>query len=285
MPFFNRIAILGPGLLGASLGMAIRKREISKSIRVWARKQSSLQKCKEEVWCDEISSSVKEAVNACDLVVVCTPIKHIEETLRKIIPKCPEDTIITDVGRVKGSICKVAKESSSGKGTCFIGSHPMAGSEKSGMENATAELFENRTCMITPYPEDSIVEIEKLESFWRLLGMQVHRETPKDHDSIVSSISHLPHLIASSLADHLASCPASWLEMAGQGFKDTTRIAQGDPALWCEIMKSNRENLCDSLDQWQKSVDEVRSLLHAEKWDNLTQYLSGAADHRKKIRS
>jgi prephenate dehydrogenase len=115
--------------------------------------------------------------------------------------------------------------------------------------------------------------------------MQVHRETPKDHDSIVSSISHLPHLIASSLADHLASCPASWLEMAGQGFKDTTRIAQGDPTLWCEIMKSNRKNLCDSLDKWQKSVDEVRSLLHAEKWDNLTQYLSDAADHRKKIKS
>ena len=284
MPFFNRITILGPGLLGASLAMAIKKKKLSEKTRVWARKPKALQKCLEQEWCDETFDNLEDAVIDSDLVIICTPVDHIERVLNEIMPKCSENTIITDVGSVKESICKAASEAMIESGGTFIGSHPMAGSEKSGMDYASAELFENRTCLITPDPEKSTDDIEKLENFWKCLGMRVLRQTPEEHDWIVSNISHLPHLIASSLSSHLSSNPKKWSEMAGQGLKDTTRVAQGDPALWCEIMKSNHRNLSKSLELWIESVNRIRDILREGNWEDLTEYLADAAEYRKGIR-
>ena len=114
--------------------------------------------------------------------------------------------------------------------------------------------------------------------------MRVLLQTPEEHDWIVSNISHLPHLIASSLSSHLSSNPKKWSEMAGQGLKDTTRVAQGDPALWCEIMKSNHRNLSKSLELWIESVNRIRDILREGNWEGLTEYLADAAEYRKGIR-
>ncbi len=283
MPSFNQVLIIGPGLLGASLGMALKERKVSETVKVWARRENALSDCKRADWCDEACSSVEEALLGCDLVVVCTPVDHIERVLQNIIPHNHADALITDVGSVKEAICKVAATCAVSAETNFIGSHPMAGSEKSGMEHATPKLFEGRNCIVTPYPQDSSTKIEKLENFWRALGMKVFRQTPVEHDLTVAHISHLPHFLASSLTEFLSDQPEEWLRLSGKGLIDTTRVAEGDPCLWREIMKSNQENLLRALDGWLDSVNAARMLLKAGEWENLRAYLSRGAELRKKI--
>ncbi|MDG1138468.1 MAG: prephenate dehydrogenase/arogenate dehydrogenase family protein [Opitutales bacterium] len=283
MPLFHRVTILGPGLLGASLCMAIKERMIADKVRVWARKQSALELCKQEKWCDEAEPNLKDAVKDTELIVICTPVNTIEETLCEIIQESGHNSIITDVGSVKENICRIAHAGTQANATTFIGSHPMAGSEKSGMEYAHSDLFNHRTCMITPLPTDSAEKVSILEKFWVQLGMNVQQKSPEEHDKIVASVSHLPHLIASSLAEYLSHSPDGWLEMSGQGLKDTSRIAGGDPSLWREIMKSNRSFLLEALDSWLGSVNDFKNILTDEKWDELENYLAKAKECRTKI--
>ena len=283
MPLFHRVTILGPGLLGASLCMAVKERMIAEKVRVWARKQSALELCKQEKWCDETEPNIKDAVKDTELVIICTPVNTIEETLSEIIQESTENTIITDVGSVKEKICQIAHEESQSYNSIFIGSHPMAGSEKSGMQYARSDLFDHRTCMITPFPDDPAEKVSILESFWVQLGMNVQQKSPKEHDKIVASVSHLPHLIASTLAEYLSHRPEDWLEMSGQGLKDTSRIAGGDPLLWREIMKSNRFFLLDALDSWLGSVNDFKKNLTEERWEELENYLAKAKKCQTKI--
>lgn len=282
MPIFNRITIIGPGLLGASLGKSLKERKICHKVMVWARREITLKKCIQEDWCDEVTLSLERSLVDAELVVICTPVNHIEEILTKILPKINAGTLVTDVGSVKKSICEVALKLSGQSNGKFIGSHPMAGSEKSGMENADSELFNGRSCIVTPLPSDSIEDVERLEDFWQLLGMKVIQASPLEHDEIVASISHLPHLLASSFAEYLSRVPENWLAQAGQGLKDTTRVAEGDPLLWCEILKSNHNHISEALALWLDRVEHLRDLMNKEKWNEVSAYLERAAGCRRK---
>lgn len=283
MPLFHRVTILGPGLLGASLCMAVKERGIAEKVRVWARKESALDKCKQEKWCDETEPNLTQAVKESGLVVLCTPVNNIEGTLTEVVGEATENTIITDVGSVKETICRIGHREAQPSQSTFIGSHPMAGSEKSGMEYARSDLFDQRTCMITPFKDDPVADVLKLENFWTELGMKVQQKSPEEHDKIVASVSHLPHLIASTLSEYLSHRPESWLQMSGQGLKDTSRIAEGDPFLWREIMKSNRDFLIQALDSWSDSVTIFKKMLDEEKWDKLEDFLARAKECRKKF--
>ena len=283
MPLFHRVTILGPGLLGASLCMAVKEREIAEKVRVWARKESVLAKCKQEKWCDEIEPNLTQAVKESDLVVICTPVNNIEGMLAEVIGETTANSIITDVGSVKETICRIGHREAQTRQSTFIGSHPMAGSEKSGLEYAHSDLFDQRTCMITPFKDDPVSDFLKLENFWTELGMKVQQKSPEEHDMIVASVSHLPHLIASTLSEYLSHRPESWLQMSGQGLKDTSRIAEGDPYLWREIMKSNRDFLTQALDSWSDSVTIFKKMLDEENWDGIEDFLARAKECRKKM--
>ena len=194
-----------------------------------------------------------------------------------------EDTLLTDVGSVKKEICQ-AGATHGGKGTgTFIGSHPMAGSEKSGMKHAKADLFEGKTCIVTPSENTPESFLRPLCAFWEKIGMKVHLMNAEEHDRCVARVSHLPHLLASSLAHCLDGISENWDSLCGQGLRDTTRIAEGNPELWEQILLLNRSNLMDALEELERSVTQVKKHLAEEDGTAMREFLEAGVRYRKRL--
>ena len=280
---FNQITIIGIGLLGASLGMAVKKHKISKNIKVWARKETTLEKCSQKEWCDECESNLDRAVTGSEFVVVCTPVESIPSILEKISPFLPNGCIVTDVGSVKGEICDSAVKIFENSSAYFVGSHPMAGSEKSGLEYADENLFKEKYCVVTPIGNEVDEVLKKTIEFWDRLLMKTVSFTPAEHDLAVSYCSHLPHLVASCLAKSLKDKEIKWLQIAGNGLRDTTRIAAGSPDLWKQIILMNKDNIIGSIEEFEKVIDEIKKSLVQGNSDQLISILEQGANFRKNL--
>lgn len=256
---FSSCTIVGVGLLGASLGIAVAERGLARSVRVWARREETRAACLEAGWCHGAERDLRAAVEGADLVVVCTPVDVIVENLRELGPVLGAGALVTDVGSTKAVICRegLAAVNDSGGGQ-FIGSHPMAGSERSGMEAARADLFEGRPCLVTPMDRDSAESVARLRAFWGRMGMQVYTMSPDRHDEIVAAVSHLPHLVASSLAAFLDRTATGLRGFGGAGLADTTRVAAGDPGLWRAIVDQNREEVTRVLGGFDEALQRLR---------------------------
>jgi cyclohexadieny/prephenate dehydrogenase len=268
---FQTLTILAPGLLGASLGQAARARGLARTIRVWARRAEVRLACEESDWCDSAHADAREAAEGADFVVVCTPVEHIVPLAREVSPVCAEGAIITDVGSTKSRICREAVDL--GGRAIFVGAHPMAGSEKSGMEHALADLFEGRTCIVTPLPSTPPAPVDRVVRFWADLGMRVKTVSPEQHDEIVAHVSHLPHLLASILSVQLAGKDPEWMGCAGQGLRDTTRIAAGHAGLWRSICEQNREEILRAMEGFEDEWQRLRSALHNQRFFELEHLL------------
>jgi prephenate dehydrogenase len=280
---FERIVILGPGLLGASLLQAARRHGLCKHTAVWSRRPETRLKCENQPWCDAVFADPGEAVATADLVVACTPVDTIVPLFGQIAPKLKPGTMVTDVGSTKSLICRqgraVLPETVS-----FVGSHPMAGSEKTGLEHADPELFRGRACFVTPLVETPAADTEKVARFWKALGMEVATTTPEAHDEIVAHVSHLPHLLVSAYCAYLSTRDPAWLHFAGPGLRDTTRVAAGDPSLWKAIAMENREEILRALDTFQRELDLLRSALHNQQDFALLHLLERGRDYRVRLR-
>ena len=256
----GKLCVLAPGLLGASVAMACKKTRVAEHIHIWSRRASSRAKLENTDWCDQVSTSPQEAAAEADLVVVCAPVDFIVPLYREIAPVLKEGAIVTDVGSTKSVICRQA-DSLTEAGSPFVGSHPMAGSEKTGMENACADLFNNRPCIITPLEETEDAITSKILRFWKSLGATTFVKSPEEHDEIVAHISHLPHLLASSLCGFLDHHPADWRVLSSSGLKDMTRIAMGDPGLWKAIIETNQVEISRALSAYQDELQRIQSAL------------------------
>jgi prephenate dehydrogenase len=199
--------------------------------------------------------------------------------LEKIAPDLKPGAIVTDVGSTKRSIVKAA-EKVVPKGVHFVASHPMAGSEKRGVEFARADLFDGALCIVTPTEWTDRSAIQQVEKFWQLIGMRTLRLSPEEHDERLAAISHMPHALAAAL---VATQESANLPLTGKGFLDMTRIAAGDPGLWRDIFIDNRDNLAASLRSLQRSVDGLLDRLDPAKSDELFAWLKEAADRRAKM--
>ncbi len=279
---FNQITILGVGLLGASLAMGIRKHNLSKKIKLWARRKETLGNCKKEDWCDECEENIVKSVAGSDLIVVCTPVESIPEILNLIAPELQKDTIVTDVGSVKSLICNSAEECFENSLGFFIGSHPMAGSEKSGMTHASRNLFVGKTCVLTPLKSVPQIVQSKMQEFWEKLMMRTVIFSPEEHDKVVAYCSHLPHLVSTALAKTLHSLSDDFLAVSGNGLRDTTRIAEGDPDLWRQIVFMNQENISCAIEEFEFTIKQIKKSLINDS-DELYSILSKGADFRKRI--
>ncbi len=260
---FEKITVIAPGLLGASIGLAAQKRSLASSISVWARREEARDALKSAPWCDDAPEQIEEACDGSALIILCAPVERIIDLAKRIAPSLDSNPIVTDVGSVKSKLtrhCHAALEST-GR---FVGSHPMAGSEKTGMENADSDLFEGNPCFVTPLEDTDTEAVDRVSEFWTKLGAQVLRETPEQHDAIVANISHLPHLLASALASYLATKLPSAGQFCGNGLKDTTRIASGDPQMWREIVAQNREEIIRSIDAFEDELAYLRSAIANE---------------------
>ncbi len=260
---FEQTTILGPGLLGASLAMAAKERGLTHRVAAWSRSSSTRAKCRGAGWCDRVAESPAEAVAGGDFVVLCTPVATIVPLLREVAPGLAPGALVTDVGSTKGGIVRQAA-TLSGKDFNFVGSHPMAGSERTGMEHARATLFEGAICFVTPLAHTAEAPVARIAAFWEALGMSVSRVDPDLHDRIVAQVSHLPHLLASTLCAHLAARDPEWGRFSGSGLRDTTRVAAGDPALWRQIFAENRTAVREALDGFGDALASFRRALEEE---------------------
>lgn len=258
---FQQITILGPGLLGASLAMAVKERGLAARVVTWSRRPDSRAKCLNQSWCDAVLDTPEQAVVGSDLVVICTPVQTIVPLLVQIRPALATDALITDVGSTKSLICREARSALEGHSATFLGAHPMAGSEQAGMEHAQSDLFEKAACMLTPLDQASSAAIVKLSAFWETLGMTVSIVSPEKHDEIVAHVSHLPHLLASTLCGYLATQDDTWRTLAGGGLRDTTRVASGDPQLWKQILEQNSDEVLRAIEGFEQQLHHLKTAL------------------------
>jgi prephenate dehydrogenase len=275
----KKVSILGIGLLGGSIGLAVKSRLKGCRVIGYAHRPSTLQKSLQAGVIDEGFDSLQKAVEGADLVILCTPVGVMEPTLREIAPSLEPGTLVTDVGSTKHSIVQAAERLLTGSGE-FVGSHPIAGSEKRGVEFARADLFQNALCILTPTAQTDPAALKSVEQFWRDLGMRTTRMSPSEHDQRLAQISHLPHALAAAL---VAMQSPDALPLAGNGFLDATRIASGDGALWRDILLDNRVALKGALARLRTELNGVESLLDPSKSDELAAWLDRAAALRNDL--
>ena len=270
---FKQVTIMGPGLLGASLVLAVKKKLLAEKIVVWARSENTAKNALEKLPVDQVERNPSVSVRGSQLVVLCTPVETITSILNSIIDDLDESCIVTDVGSVKSEICKNAQNLFKKSKSSFIGSHPMAGSEKAGMDHANEHLFSNRTCIITPDDKADSEQLKKLTLFWEYLGMKSILMNPQEHDAKLSQLSHLPHLVSSVLAHSLHDKIDEAPMLSGQGLRDTVRIAGGSPDLWAGIIEQNKINILESVEKFEESFQTVRNLISQNDFNGLQEFL------------
>jgi cyclohexadieny/prephenate dehydrogenase len=275
MPVKN-ITIIGVGLLGGSIGLGLHAAGVDCRLTGFGHRRSTLDRAAEFGAIDRVADSIADAVAQADLVILCTPVGAFESMLQEIAPHLPANCLVTDVGSTKRTVVRLA-ETILPRGTHFVGSHPMAGSEKRGVEYARADLFTHATCILTPTAATHRPAVAAIDGFWKSLSMQTVRMSPEEHDSALSDISHLPHLLAGALVKMQAD---GSLPLAGKGFMDTTRIASGDSGLWRDILLDNRDNIKASLSRLQSQLSALEKLLDPKKGEALASWLAEAAQRR-----
>jgi prephenate dehydrogenase len=242
---FERVAILGLGLLGGSVALAARERGAARTVVGTGRRRDALEEATRRGVIDA-SASVERAVESANLVVLATPVTAMAEQLRRAAPHLRPGTLVTDVGSVKG----VLAEQLPGllpPGVPYVGSHPMAGSHLRGVEHARADLFEDAPCVVTATAGTSPEAVERIVAFWERLGARVVRRAPDEHDAEVAWVSHVPHVLAFAFARSLESAPGAAGGLGGSGFRDFTRIAQSDAELWSDILVANAKSIAGPL--------------------------------------
>ena len=242
---WQKVALVGVGLLGGSLGLAIKQRRLAAKVDGFVRRSVSIGECEKLGAVDHATRDLSRAVENADLVVLCTPLGQMRETAVKMIPALKPGAIVTDVGSVKGSVIEELEALIADAGAHFVGSHPMSGGEKTGVMAARADLFANAVCLVTPTPNSHKDAVARVEELWAAVGARVLKISPALHDDLVSRSSHLPHVVAAELANYVLS-PAHPEEqglVCANGFRDTTRIASGSPEMWRDIALANRKNL------------------------------------------
>jgi cyclohexadieny/prephenate dehydrogenase len=255
----DTLTIIGVGLVGGSIGLAAKKRGLARRVLGAGRNPDSLNAARTLGAIDEGHLDLVAAVAQADVAVFCTPVDRIAEQVLSAAPRCQAGALLTDAGSTKAKIV-AAVEGQLGDGVFFVGSHPLAGSEKRGPEYADADLFVKRWTIVTRTPRTDPTAVERTKEFWQALGARVRLMSPEEHDRALAVTSHLPHLAASALAGTLT--PALH-DLTASGFRDTTRVAAGDPALWSAIFAHNRPALLDALARFSDRLLEFRRALEA----------------------
>ncbi|MFH1593430.1 MAG: prephenate dehydrogenase/arogenate dehydrogenase family protein [Candidatus Omnitrophota bacterium] len=281
MKMFNKVAIVGVGVLGGSLGKDLRAKRMAGEVIGIGRRESSLKKARKVGAVDTtfLVSRIKDGVKDADLIILATPVGNIVKLGNVAASYAKDGAIITDVGSTKRDIVEKLEKSMPGR-VYFVGSHPMAGSEKGGPLNAERDLFKGRDCFITKTENTNNYALNKIRRFWMMMGSKTITLSPKEHDRIVSKISHMVHIVASALV--IANRDV--LLHAASGFKDTTRIALADPVLWRDICATNNTNIARSLDKVIKVLTKFRDDAASNNIKRMASMLEDAKDLRGSLK-
>jgi prephenate dehydrogenase len=257
---FRKITIIGVGLLGGSLGLAVKRRKLARQTAGFVRRRASLKDCERAGAVDFATADLLAAVWDADLVILCTPLAQMRSRVRELLPALKRGAIVTDVGSVKASVVRELELLVAKAGAHFVGSHPMAGAEKTGVAAARADLFAGTVCVVTPTRKTNRSALKAVKQFWGAVGSCVLELKPEVHDALVSRSSHLPHVVAATLASHVLNPahPKNQAALCANGFRDTTRIASGSPEMWRDIALANRKNLTRSLGAFVADLQKFR---------------------------
>jgi cyclohexadieny/prephenate dehydrogenase len=283
---FEKIALLGLGLIGSSLSHAARRAGLTNHINGYARSAETRSVALEIGIIDSAHESAADAVKDADLVIFCTPIGTYAELAKDIAPHLKAGAILTDVGSVKGAVVRdVAPHVP--LNVHFIPGHPIAGTEQSGPRAGFATLFDNRWCILTPPPHANVEAVAKLKSFWQALGSMVDEMTPEHHDMVLAITSHLPHLIAyntvATAADLEEVTNSEVIKYSAGGFRDFTRIAASDPTMWRDVFLNNREAVLEMLGRFSEDLSVLQRAIRWGDGDTLFELFSRARDVRRGI--
>ena len=279
---WKKITLVGVGLLGGSLGLAMRKRRLAGSVVGFVRRAVSVMECEGLGAVNLATLDLQRAVEGAELIVLCTPIAQMRGLVDQMLPALKPGAIVTDVGSVKDSVVRDLEALVAKAGAHFVGSHPMAGAEKMGAAAARADLFVGAVCVVTPTRKSNPGAVRKVEQLWKSVGARLLKLTPKAHDALVSRSSHLPHVVAAQLANLVLSPGHSKEQgmLCANGFRDTTRIASGSPEMWRDIALANHRNLAKSLDAFIADLQKFRRVLKKADAETIATFFETAKKRR-----
>jgi prephenate dehydrogenase len=261
----KKIAIFGVGLIGGSFALALKKAGAVERIVGVGRTPATLMRARELGIIDAISSSVADALQDADLVLIAAPVAQTEAILASIKPHLQPGTVVTDAGSTKTDVVAAARSALGEKIAQFVPGHPIAGRELNGPDAAIADLYIGKKVVLTPLPENAAPDVGRVADAWRQCGAVIHQLTPEKHDGVFASVSHLPHLLAYALVDDIAKKPHADLlfQYAASGFRDFTRIAGSSPEMWRDISLANQAALLVELDAYLAQLAHLRNALAA----------------------
>ena len=282
---FNKICVLGCGLIGSSLLRAIDKKKLTKEINAFD-KSKEVSSYLEKNFSFKVTKNIDEAVKDSDLVIISSPLSSYKEILLAIKSSLKKNAILTDTGSAKKEVNKIINNSNLDN-VNWISSHPIAGTEFSGPESGFAELFEKRWCIISADKDTSNEEIKKVEKFWMELGSKVKLMSFEQHDYVLSLTSHLPHVVAYSIVKTAINDDEKFkndiIQYSAGGLRDFTRIAASDPLMWRDIFIDNSENILKVLDNYSKNLDEIKAAIKSKNGEKLMKIFSSTKKIRKEI--
>ena len=279
---WKKITLVGVGLLGGSLGMALRKRRLAGSVVGFVRRAASVVECEGLGAVNLATLDLQRAVEGAELIVLCTPIAQMRGLVKQMLPALRPGAVVTDVGSVKCSVVRDLEALVAKGGGHFVGSHPMAGAEKMGVTAARDDLFAGAVCVVTPTRKSNLAAVRKVEQFWKSVGSRLLRLAPEAHDKLVSRSSHLPHVVAAQLVNLILSPKHSSEQglLCANGFRDTTRIASGSPEMWRDIALANRKNLSRALESFTDGLQGFRRALKSRDAQAVSRFFEKARERR-----
>ncbi|BAU57252.2 cyclohexadienyl dehydrogenase [Halorhodospira halochloris] len=281
----KRLCVIGVGLIGGSLALALRRAGVVGEVVGCGRNRDSLARAVELGVIDRWEQDPSKAAAGADVVVVCVPLRAMQEIFRRLRGALEPSAVLTDVGSVKGSVVEDARQVFGEVPAWLVPGHPIAGTEHSGVDAAFAELYERRRVVLTPLAETAPEALERVEGMWRAAGSDVVKMEPEHHDEVLAATSHLPHALAYALVDTLARWDdrQEIFELAAGGFRDFTRIASSDPRMWRDISAANREWLVAALRRYQSDLQELTDALEAENDEHVLRVYQHACDERARF--
>jgi prephenate dehydrogenase len=281
--FFNKVTIIGVGLIGGSLAKVMTMQKLAGEIHGAGRSRETLERAIKLGVIDHMGQSSSHAVEQADLVVLATPVGTFESLVREIAPHMKKGAILTDVGSVKGILVRTI-EGLLPAGVHYVPSHPIAGREKHGVDEATETLFQGAKCIVTPTERTEVRALDTIRALWAAAGMSVVTMDPEQHDHIFAAVSHLPHAAAYAMVGTVAEFSAgaeNYITFSGAGFRDFTRIAASSPEMWRDICLLNSTNILEMIEHYQFMLNKIKKAIKYNDGARLERIFSKASDLRK----
>ena len=279
---FNQLGVIGCGLMGGSFALALKRGGLVKRVIGYSKSPSTTERAKKMGVIDDAAESALLAVSGSDIVLIAVPVAATETTFKAIRHLVDPGVLFMDVGSTKRDVVDAARRVLKERVTRFVPAHPIAGKESGGVQHADAALYQGRQVILTPLANTDPALVQKATDVWSAIGCQVMKMTPDNHDAAFAAVSHLPHLLAFAYFSAVARQPAGndYLSLAGPGFRDFTRIAASDPAVWRDILVSNREEILKQSLRFRHTLDALEHVIRSGNGEALEDLIRQAADAR-----